>query len=120
MLKKLIPMICCALLVGCAMPTKPEQITASYVSPVKYKNYTCDELDIELGLLSQRESRLVQAQNQRYSSSELQAFLWGFGDGDGIEASELAGVRGEIEAVRDVYARQCRGAKVESKVSSTN
>ena len=30
----------------------------------------------------------------------MQGFWWGFGQGDGIEAAELAVVRGQVEAVR--------------------
>jgi hypothetical protein len=48
---------------------------------------------------SQRESDLVVAQDQRLKSSQVQAFWWGFGNGDGIEAAELARVRGEKQAV---------------------
>ncbi len=88
-------------LLGCAaMPTKPEQITGSYVSPVKFKSYTCEELATELSSLNRREGQLVTAQNQRYKTSEVQAFWLGYGNGDGIEASELANVKGEKEAVR--------------------
>jgi len=50
--------------------------------------------------LARRENQLVTAQEQRYKTSETQAFWWGFGQGDGVEASELANVRGEKEAVR--------------------
>ena len=39
-------------------------------------------------------------ESQRRGSEEVQAFWWGVGQGDGIEASELASVRGEKEAVR--------------------
>lgn len=43
---------------------------------------------------------MITAQNQRVKTSETQAFWYGYGQGDGIEASELASVRGEKEAVR--------------------
>jgi hypothetical protein len=48
----------------------------------------------------------VIAQNQRVKTSEMQAFWRGFGQGDGIEASELANVRGEKEAVRTAMAKK--------------
>ena len=39
----------------------------------------------------------------------LQAFWYGYGQGDGIEASELANVRGEREAVRSAMdVKACR------------
>ena len=50
--------------------------------------------------MARRESQLALAQQQRVKTSKVQAFWYGFGQGDGIEASELATVRGEKEAVR--------------------
>ena len=92
---------------GCVnMPTPPGQITGSYTSGLIYENYDCSQLAIELNALARRENQLVVAQEQRIKSSHVQAF-WlssetgvGYGKGDGIEASELANVRGEKEAVR--------------------
>lgn len=52
--------------------------------------------------LSRRENQLVVAQEQRHKSSRVQTFWWGFGQGDGIEAAELANVRGEREALLKV------------------
>ena len=90
-----------AALSGCMnMPTPPAQITSAYVSPLKYDNVDCPRLSAELASLSRRENQLVSAQTQRIKTSETQAFWYGYGQGDGIEASELANVRGEREAVR--------------------
>lgn len=82
------------------MPTQPGQITGVYVSKEKYAAYDCQKLLTELDSLSRRESQLALAQEQRVKSSQSQAFWTGFGNGDGIEASELANVRGEKEAAR--------------------
>lgn len=82
------------------MPTPPSQITSAYTSDLKYEQFSCDRLTKEVNSLARRENQLVAAQNQRIKSSEVQAFWWGYGQGDGIEASELATVRGETEAVR--------------------
>ena len=90
----------CGFMQGCFnMPSRPAQISAAHVSDVKYENYTCQQLAAEYNSLSRRESQLVTAQEERHSSSQMQAFWLGFGEGDGIEASELALVRGEKEAV---------------------
>lgn len=89
-------------LAGCMnMPTPPSQITGAYVSGIKYENFECSRLSAELGSLSRRENQLVTAQEQRVKTSGVQAFWLGYGQGDGIEASELANVRGEREAVRN-------------------
>jgi hypothetical protein len=86
---------------GCFnMPTQPSQITGSYTSGLKYEEYPCSRLAVELDSLARRENQLVMAQEQRVKSSNFQAFWLGYGQGDGIEASELANVRGEKEAVR--------------------
>lgn len=94
-------------ILGCAnMPTPTSQITSSYTSDLKYMKYDCDRLAVELNALARRENQLVIAQEQRIKTSQIQAFWWGFGNGDGIEASELANVRGEKEAVRTAIARK--------------
>jgi len=91
-----------ALVAGCMnMPTPTSQITGSYTSGLKYENFDCSRLSAELDSLARRENQLVIAQEQRIKTSQTQAFWWGVGQGDGIEASELANVRGEKEAVRN-------------------
>ena len=82
------------------MPTPTSQITGAYVSGLKYENFDCPRLAAELGSLSRRENQLAVAQQQRVKSSEIQAFWFGYGQGDGVEAFELSNVRGEREAVR--------------------
>jgi hypothetical protein len=82
------------------MPTPTSQITGSYTSTLKYKNYSCEDLGGELNSLARREDALAIAQEQRIKTSQTQAFWRGFGQGDGMEASELANVRGEKEAIR--------------------
>lgn len=99
-----------SILSGCMnMPTPTAQITGAYVSPLKYEAYDCNRLSAELASLSRRENQLAIAQQQRIKTSEIQAFWYGYGQGDGIEASELANVRGEREAVRGAMeAKFCK------------
>ena len=98
------------ILTGCLnMPTQASQITGSYTSGLKYEQFECPRLSVEVASLARRENQLVVAQEQRYKTSQTQAFWWGFGQGDGIEASELANVRGEKEAVRT--AMEVNGCK---------
>ena len=86
---------------GCMnMPTPTAQISSAYVSSLKYEPLDCQKLIVESDSLARRENQLVAAQEQRIKSSNVQAFWLGYGQGDGIEASELANVRGEKEAVR--------------------
>jgi hypothetical protein len=86
------------------MPTPTSQITGAYVSSQKYETLDCPRLGAEMDSLSRRENQLVVAQEQRIKTSQTQAFWYGVGQGDGIEASELATVRGEREAVRKTMA----------------
>ena len=97
-------------LAGCMnMPTPPAQITSSYTSRLNYKIFTCEELAVEIASLARRENQLVIAQEQRIKTSQVQAFWLGYGQGDGIAASELANVKGEKEAVRK--AMESKGCK---------
>ena len=110
MSKYTIPAFAAAILLsGCMnMPTPPSQITGSYTSGLKYEEYSCKQLATELDSLARRENQLVTAQEQRIKTSQMQAFWWGYGQGDGIEASEIANVKGEKEAVRKaVDAKKC-------------
>lgn len=92
-------------LAGCMnMPTQPSQITSSYTSGLSYESFDCSRLAVEVASLARRENQLVAAQEQRIKTSKVQAFWMGSGQGDGIEASELANVRGEKEAIRKAMA----------------
>lgn len=106
-MKKLINMAAIVIMAitftSCAnMPTNPTQITGAYTSDIVYVHLKCDQLATEFNHLSRRESKLNLAQEQRIKTSNMQAFWLGYGTGDGIEASELSEVRGDIDAVRRV------------------
>ena len=88
------------------MPTPASQITGSYTSGLNYEQFNCTKLSAEEDSLARRENQLAIAQEQRIKTSQTQAFWWGFGQGDGIEASELANIRGEKEAVRKALANK--------------
>jgi len=106
-LAKLTGTLAIVTLSGCFnMPTPASQITPAYSSGFRYDGLDCSKLAIEYDSLSRRESQLIVAQEQRIKTSQWQAFWWGFGQGDGIEASELANVRGEREAVRRALERK--------------
>jgi len=90
---------------GCFnLGTKPSEITPAYVPATQYQSYTCDQLAIELADLSRRQSELTSAQTQRRQSNKVQAFWVGFGQGDGVAASELAHVKGAVLAVQKEQA----------------
>ena len=99
-------------LAGCLnMPTPKNQITGAYVSTLNYEQFDCSRLLVEQDSLSRRESELAAAQKQRIKTSQVQAFWYGVGQGDSVEANELARVRGEQEAVRKTLATKACASK---------
>lgn len=96
---------------GCLnMPTDPSEITGTHVSHLKYDQYDCPTLVAEANSLARREALLVTAQTNRMKRSHQQAFWVGYGKGDGIEAAELAILRGEKEAVlKAMDSKECPG-----------
>lgn len=108
------------LLAGCFnIGTKSSEITPAYVPASKYAGETCRQLDVERQDLYQRKSMLESAQDQRRHSNKVQAFWVGFGNGDGVGASELAQVKGDVLAVEKARAlKGCNGgAPVEAAAS---
>jgi hypothetical protein len=84
---------------GCALGTAPIQIAGVYVPDKEYADYGCKEAQNELKNLVNREKMLVDAQSKRVSTNTWQALWVGFGNGDGIEAAELAQIRGHRSAL---------------------
>lgn len=93
------------LLAGCA--SKSTDIEASYVSPLQYQTYTCNQLVAEGQRVSQRAAAVSGRQDQ---SRKDDAVMTGVAvvlfwpalfalDGDGPTASELARLKGEMEAI---------------------
>ena len=96
-----------AMVAGCA--SNPNKIEAAYVSPLKYKDYDCDQIAMEMDYISARTNRLYQNLKKERNADNLQMtagllvfwpalfFLEG---GDGPEATEYAQLKGEHEALR--------------------
>ena len=106
-MKKIALIIFSATLASCA--SNPDKIDAAYVSPIKYQNYDCDQIALEMDYVGQRTNQLYQR-----LSAERKADNWQMGvglvlfwpslffleGGDGPEASEYAQLKGEFEALR--------------------
>jgi hypothetical protein len=102
-----LPLSLITLLSGCInMPTPTSQITGAQSSGIEYEQYDCSRLGKEMASLSRRENQLTIAQEQRIKSSQMQAIWTGFGQGDGIEAMELANVRGKKEAIQSMMTQK--------------
>lgn len=96
-----------AVLVGCA--SQPDDISTAYVSPLKYKNYDCDQLAVEMDHVSRRTTDLYfslkgDADNDAAQMGVGLILFWPtlffLEGGDGPEASEYAQLKGEYEALR--------------------
>lgn len=94
-----------AAVAGCA--SSSDKIAASYVSPLQYQNYTCQQLAEEAQRISSRASVVSGVQDQKATNDAIAtgvaivlfwpaAFLVG---GNDQTTAELARLKGEFEAV---------------------
>ena len=100
--------IALCLLAACA--SNPDKIDAAYVSPLKYKDYDCDQIAMEMDYVGQRTTKLYTRLEKERKKDNAQMgvglvlfwpalfFLEG---GDGPEAAEYSQLKGEFEALRE-------------------
>jgi hypothetical protein len=102
----------CAFLAGCASPAA--SIKPSYVSTVAYQGLSCKQLATEAEVLSSRAAEAYGAQDQKAAGDAIAvgvamvvfwpaAFLIG---GDGAQATEVARLKGEMEAIEAASRRK--------------
>lgn len=104
-----------ALLLGCA--SNPNSIDATFVSPLKYANYDCNQIAQEMGYLEQRTNVLYQnlqrkRTNDNWAMGVGMVLFWpalfALDGGDGPEATEYAQLKGEYEALRqNTVSKSC-------------
>lgn len=114
-LRSLVAVGLIAAVAGCA--TQPDKIPASYVSPLTYKDYDCDQLIMEMDHVSRRTGELHASLKKKADNDAAQMgigllLLWPtlflLEGGDGPEATEYARLRGEYEALRtNVVGQKC-------------
>jgi hypothetical protein len=102
-------------LAGCA--SSADNIAPSYVSPLAYENYDCDQLAQEAQRLSAR-AAIASGQQDKSRSGDAVATTVGVVlfwpalfllDGDGPKAAEVARLKGEMEAVEAAsIQKRCR------------
>lgn len=101
-------------LAGCA--SNPDNISASYVSPIQYDGYSCQQLRAEASRLSGRAAEVTGAQSSKASGDAVAmgvglVLFWPslfFIKGDGTTAAEVARLKGEMEAVEQAsIAKKC-------------
>lgn len=98
---------------GCA--THPKKISAAYVSPLKYKDYDCDQILMEMDHISHRTNVLYQNLRSEANADTMQTgvgllLFWPtlllVEGGDGPEAAEYAQLKGEYEALRQMAIKK--------------
>lgn len=101
----------CIALVGCA--TRATEIAPAYVSTVGYQALTCDQLALEAQSLSARAAEAAGLQNRK-ANNDAAAMAVGlivfwpalfFMKGDGAQASEVARMKGEMQAIEQTSIR---------------
>jgi hypothetical protein len=115
-------LICLAIslsLFGCA--TAPEKIATTYVSPLQYANYDCDQIISELTRVGERAS-LLNGKLKKQASSDSVNMTVGmilffpslfFIDGDSAETTEYGRIKGEYEALQKVAIQKKCGVVIE-------
>ncbi len=120
-MKKIIITLAVSLvLVGCA--SSPGKIGAAYVSPLQYKDFSCDQITAELSRISRKANELRGALKSEADSDTAQMavglilfwpalfFLEG---GDDARATEYARLKGEFEALEVVAIQKNCGLTVQ-------
>ncbi len=116
---KLVGMILVIGIAGCA--SSPDKIQTSYVSPMQYKDYDCDQTAGELERVSRRANELHGSLKKTANNDNAQMavgmvlfwpalfFLEG---GDGPEAAEYSRLKGERDALEKVAIQKKCGALI--------
>ena len=120
-IKSFVVLLLATLLVGCA--TAPEKLGATYVSPLQYKDYTCDQIGMEMQRVSRRVAVLRGTLDKEASTDAAQMgiglilfwpalfFLEG---GDGVQAAQYSQLKGEFEALEQVAIQKSCSIKVQT------
>ncbi len=108
-----------SVLAGCATGSK--EIRSTYVSPMTYESYNCQQIREENQRIQNRISEVAGAVDKRASGDKTKmgvglVLFWPtlfFLKGDGPEAQELARLKGEHEALEQTYIkRSCSSEQV--------
>jgi len=100
-------------LFSCA--TNPDKIAATYVSPLKYRNYDDEQIILEMDYVGQRTSELYQRLKKKATGDKWQTgagllifwpALFLLEGGDGPEAAEYGRLKGEYEALRQTAVQK--------------
>lgn len=117
------PVLMLSVLAGCA--SGADDIAPSYVSPVMYENFTCQQLAFEAQSISSRAAQAAGVQNKARTTDAIVTTVglvvfWPslfFVKGDGAKAAELANLKGQMEAVEQASIRKNCGIQFQESAS---
>ena len=106
---------------GCAQ--KSNEIAAMYVSPMQYEGYSCNQIRAEAARVSSRAATVMgvqdqQAENDAGATAISLILFWPamfFIGGDGATASEVARLKGEMDALEQVSIQKNCGIEFRSE-----
>ncbi len=109
-MKKKIAFGVAAAVLASSCATAPSNVTAQYVSPLQYQNYSCEQLGLESQRIGARVSEVTGQQQQKANNDALATgvgvvLFWPalfFLGGGGSKADELARLKGESDAIQQV------------------
>ena len=119
-MKKFLGLLTATLLIGCA--TQPKDLPTAYVSPLLYKDYSCDQISMEMSRVSRKVNELRGVLKEDANNDSVQMalgliifwpalfFLEG---GDGADAAEFSRLKGEFEALEQVSIQKSCGIQVQ-------
>lgn len=103
-----------AIISSCA--TKPEDIEASYISPLSYEAYSCEQLGQEAARVSQNAASAIGVQKKKAKKDATAVgigliLFWPalfFVKGSSANEAEVARLKGEMETIEKVsIQKQC-------------
>jgi hypothetical protein len=104
-----------------ACVTPPNQIRAKRISPIKYQNYTCEQIKQELFLVDYKLFQLTMHQNMELSNQKNalgSSFLSVFLLLEDNKNEEIAQLKGEFEALE--YVAKQKECKLDTEVEEVN
>lgn len=113
------------ILAGCA--EKSNQISASYVSPIQYQNYSCSQISQEAQRISSRAAQAAGLQDKKASGDAVATgvalvLFWPavfFIGGNKENAAELGRLKGELEAIEQASIQKNCGITFSKPTSIT-
>lgn len=115
-MKRYLGIACLTLTAGCA--SSSSNIQPSYVSPMTYEHYTCEQLSAEAQSVSVRAAQVAGVQDKNRTTDTVKTvgavFFWPIlfaNEGDGQTAAELASLKGQKKAIEEASIRKNCGIR---------